>query len=335
MTFFLSCALNSGNLVVLVTLVFSHETASKQNNKTKNMTTTPFDQRDGYIWMNGKMLPWKEAKTHILCHGLHYASSVFEGERIYSGNIFKLREHSERLVRSGKTLDIELPLSVEEIDDISREVTKANNIENGYLRPIAWRGSEQMAISAMETTIHMAFACWDWPKYFFPKGGEDKGIALLTSSWRRPHPDTAPVQSKASGIYMIGTIAKHEADRQGYDDVLMLDYAGRVAESSGSNIFFIKGDVISTPIPECFLNGITRQTVMKIAADMGYDVQERTIMPEELDSFEEVFVTGTAAEITPVGKIDRHEYEIGPITKKLLEAYQDMVHQKEKMAVSQ
>lgn len=297
------------------------------------MAMIPFDDRDGYIWMDGEMLPWRDARTHILCHGLHYGSAVFEGERIYGGNIFKLRAHSQRLIGSGEMLDMQIPLSVDEIDDISREVVKANNVENGYVRPIAWRGSEQMAISAMDTTIHVAFACWDWPKYFFPKGGEGKGIALLTSSWRRPHPSTAPVQSKASGIYMIGTIAKHEADRQGYDDVLMLDYAGRVAESSGSNIFLVKGNTIATPEPECFLNGITRQTVMKLASELGYDVEEREIMPDELGSFEEVFVTGTAAEITSVGKIDDKEYPTGPVTQKLQDAYRDLVHQKETVAV--
>jgi len=292
------------------------------------MTLIPFDDRDGFIWMNGKMLPWREAKLHVLSHGLHYGGCVFEGERVYDSVTFKLREHSERLVNSAKLLDMNMPLSVAEIEEISREVLAANHIVDGYLRPLAWRGCEQMAISAGDTTTHIAFTCWQWPKYFFPKGGDDSGIALMTTKWRRPDPRTCPVQSKAAGIYMIGTMAKQEAERHGFDDVLMLDYKDRVAESSGANLFVVKDGALRTPIAECFLNGITRQTVLQLAKDLGIEASETIIMPEELATADEIFVTGTAAEITAVGKIDDKEYKTGPITKQLQSAYQDLVRSK-------
>ncbi len=293
-----------------------------------NATPPPsFADRDGWIWMNGQMKPWRENTVHVLNHGLHYGSSVFEGERVYNGRIFKLREHSERLINSGRLLDFKVPYSAQELDDVCNEVVKANNITDGYVRPVAWRGSEMMAISAQNTSIHVAVACWPWPKYFFPKSGEDSGLALQTSVWRRPDPRTAPVQSKAAGIYMISTIAKHTADRAGFDDVLLLDYKDRVAESSGSNLFMVKDGKLRTPVPECFLNGITRQTIMKIARDMGYEVSETTIMPDELKTADEIFLTGTAAEIAPVGRIDDTAYKIGPITRRLKEAYADLVRQ--------
>ena len=294
------------------------------------MTNAPFDDRHGYIWMDGEMLNWRDAKLHVLSHGLHYGGSVFEGERVYGGNIFKLREHSQRLIDSGAILDMKLPMSAEEIDEVSKEVIAANNIVDGYVRPVAWRGAEQMAVSGQNTTIHVAFTCWQWPKYFFPKGGENAGIALKTVSWRRPDPRTSPVQSKAAGNYAIGTCAKHEAERAGFDDAFMLDYKGRVAESSGSNIFFVKDNVIRTPVPECFLNGITRQTVMKLAAEIGYDVAEAEIMPEEIGDYQEVFVTGTAAEVTAVGRIDDHEYTPGKVTETLQEAYRALTRGEEK-----
>ena len=291
-------------------------------------TPIPYDDRDGWIWMDGKMLPWRDAKLHVLSHGLHYASSVFEGERIYNGQIFKLREHSQRLIDSGNILDFKIPLSLQQIMDVSREVMEANKVADGYMRPVAWRGSEMMAISAQKTTIHTAFACWPWPKYFFSDKGADKGISLKTTHWRRPDPRTAPVQAKAAGIYMIGTLAKHAAERAGYDDVLMLDYKDRVAESSGSNLFVVKNGALKTPEAECFLNGITRQTVIRMAKDMGLSVEVGTIMPEDLKTVQEVFVTGTAAEITAVGKIDDTEYAVGPVTKKIQEAYADLARQK-------
>lgn len=288
----------------------------------------PFDDRDGFIWLDGRMLPWREAKLHVLSHGLHYGGSVFEGERVYDGTVFKLHEHSQRLIDSATMLDMKIGMSVEEIEDASRDVLEANNVANGYLRPIAWRGCEEMAVSAKSNKIHVAFTCWDWPKYFFPKGGEGSGVALKTVKWRRPDPLTAPVHAKAAGNYAIGTMAKHEAMDAGYDDAFMLDYKGRVAESSGSNIFFIKDGAIRTPKADCFLNGITRQTVIQMAKDMGIPIEETTIMPDEISDYDEVFVTGTAAEITAVGKIDNKEYTPGSITKRMQEAYKDLTRQK-------
>lgn len=290
----------------------------------------PFDDRDGYIWMNGKMLPWRDAKLHVLSHGLHYGSSVFEGERVYGGNTFKLREHSVRLIKSGEWLDFKIPYTVEELEKATREVIAANNIVDGYVRPVAWRGSEQMAVSAPNSKIHVAIACWQWPKYFFPKGGDNSGLALKTSKWRRPDPSTMPVQAKACGNYTIGTLAKHEADRAGYDDAFLLDYKGRVAESTGSNLFAVKGKKIKTPTPECFLNGITRQTIIALARELGFDVEECVIMPEEMKNFDEVFVTGTAAEVAPVSKIDNIQYEIGAVTHKIKDAYAELVRRKPK-----
>jgi branched-chain amino acid aminotransferase len=292
------------------------------------MTLVPFDDRDGYIWMDGKMVPWREAKLHVLSHGLHYGGSVFEGERVYEGETFKLREHSERLIRSGEYLDMKIPFTAAQLDEATRETLEANKITEGYVRPVAWRGAEQLAIAAQNTTIHVAIATWPWPKYFFPKG-EDGGIALRTSGWRRPDPRTAPVQSKAAGIYMIGTISKHEAERAGYDDVLMLDYKGRVAESSGANLFMVKDGELFTPDPECFLNGITRQTVLQLAKDMGYKATVTTIMPDELLKADEIFVTGTAAEITPVSRIDETSFKVGKVTKEFQDAYQALVRRKE------
>lgn len=289
----------------------------------------PYDDRDGFIWIDGQMKPWREARIHVMSHGLHYGGSVFEGERVYEGQIFKLKEHSDRLVRSGEMLDMALPYTSEQIMDLSREVVAANKIDNGYVRPIAWRGPEMMGIAAQACKVHVAIACWEWPKYFFPKSGENSGLALKTSQWRRCDPRTMPVQSKCAGIYAIGTMAKHQADRAGYDDALMLDVHGRVAESSGANLFVIKDGLIKTPVPECFLNGITRQTVMKLARDLGYTVEETHIMPDDLKAVDEIFLTGTAAEIAPVSKIDDVvNIPIGPVTEKLKTAYADLVRQK-------
>jgi branched-chain amino acid aminotransferase len=290
----------------------------------------PFDDRDGYIWMNGKMLPWRDAKLHSLSHGLHYGSSVFEGERVYDGHTFKLREHTVRLLKSGEYLDFKIPYTVEEIEKATREVLTANNITDGYLRPVAWRGSEQMAVSAPNAKIHLVIACWQWPKYFFPKGGDNSGLALKTSEWRRPPPNCMPVQAKCSGNYTIGTLAKHAADRAGFDDAFLLDYKGRVAESSGSNIFCVKGKKIKTPTPECFLNGITRQTIIVLARELGFDVEECEIMPADMKNFDEVFVTGTAAEVAPVSKIDDNQYQIGAVTNKIKDAYAELVRRKPK-----
>ncbi|MCM2344727.1 MAG: branched-chain amino acid aminotransferase [Alphaproteobacteria bacterium] len=295
----------------------------------------PFDDRDGWIWMDGKMWDWREAKVHVMSHGLHYGGSVFEGERIYDGQIFKLKEHSERLVRSGEMLDMPLPYTPEQIMEFSREVMDANKIDNGYVRPLAWRGPEAMGIAAQACKTHVAIAVWEWPKYFFPKSGDNAGLALKTSKWRRCDPRTMPVQAKCAGIYGIGTLAKHEADRAGYDDALMLDVHGRVAEASGANLFVVQDGKIKTPVPECFLNGITRQTVIKLARDLGYSVEETHMMPDDLKNVQEIFLTGTAAEIAPVSKIDEVvNLPIGPVTEHLKSAYSDLVRQKPAKAVA-
>ena len=292
-------------------------------------TARPYDDRDGFIWMDGEIKPWREAKIHVLSHGLHYGGSVFEGERVYDGQIFKLREHSERLVHSAGMLDMPLPYNAEHIIEMTRALVEANKIENGYVRPVAWRGPEMMGIAAQQCQTHVAIACWEWPKYFFPKSGENSGLALKTSTWRRCDPRTMPVQAKCAGIYAIGTMAKHEADRAGYDDALMLDVHGHVAESSGANLFVVQDGVIKTPIPECFLNGITRQTVIKLAQDLGYTVEECVIMPEDLKNVQEIFLTGTAAEIAPVSKIDDVvDIPVGPVTERLKEAYHALVREK-------
>ena len=285
------------------------------------MTNAPFDDRDGWIWCDGQMVPWREAKIHVLSHALHYASSVFEGERVYNGTIFKLTEHSERLARSSEFLGFELPYSVAEIDAACRETCKLNGIVDGYVRPVAWRGSEMMAVSAQDTTIHTAIAAWPWPSYFGPEA-RLKGIRLKTSKWRRPSPETEPVHAKAAGLYMICTLSKHAAEDEGYDDALMLDWRGYVAESTGANIFLTLGDDrLYTPTPDCFLDGITRRTVIELAKARGIEVVERHITPDELAGATEVFLTGTAAEVTPVGQIDASRYAPGEITRTLLEDY--------------
>ena len=292
------------------------------------MATTnsvPFHEMEGWIWYDGKLVPWREANLHVLTHALHYGSCVFEGERVYSGQIFKLREHTNRLIKSAEILGFEIPYSADEIDAACRETAKANNIDDGYVRPVAWRGSEQMGVSAPGTKIHVAIAVWTWPSYFSPEA-RTKGISMITSKWRRPAPDTAPVHAKASGLYMICTLSKHEAEAAGYDDALMLDWKGRVAEATGANIFLMFGDgKIVTPPTECFLNGITRITVIELAKKRGIEVIERHVEPSELKNVKEIFVTGTAAEITPVGRIDNLTFTPGAITKALIEDYDRLV----------
>ncbi len=291
------------------------------------MEMIPFDDRDGYIWINGKLIPWRDAKVHVLSHGLHYASAVFEGERVYDGTVFKLTEHSQRLVASGKILGFEIPYSVEEIDRATREVVAAMGIGDGYVRPIAWRGSEMMGVSAQCNTIHLAIAAWNWPSYFTPEA-RLKGLRLQVSSWRRPSPATAPTQSKAAGLYMICTLSKHAAEAAGYEDALMLDWRGQVAEGTGANIFFSKDGRLHTPTPDCFLDGITRRTVIGLARARGIDVVERSIMPEEMAGFEECFLTGTAAEVTPVREIDRFRFEPGAICRQMIADYEDAVRRR-------
>ncbi|MBT3557638.1 MAG: branched-chain amino acid aminotransferase [Rhodospirillales bacterium] len=290
------------------------------------MPAPSFAEHDGLIWYNGEMVPWREANVHVLTHGLHYASSVFEGDRAYGGKIFKLTEHSQRLKKSAELLGFDIPYSVEEIDEACREACRANNIVDGYVRPVAWRGSEMMGISAQNNKINLVVAAWQWPSYFSPELRE-KGIALKTSPWRRPSPESAPVHAKAAGLYMICTLSKHEAEREGFQDALMLDYRGYVSEATGANIFMTFGDdnTLHTPIPDCFLNGLTRQTIIQLAKERGIEVIERVIMPEELADAKEVFLTGTAAEVTPVGRIDDNTYVVGDMVKNMMEAYETLV----------
>ncbi len=291
----------------------------------------PYHDRDGVIWFDGVLVPWRDAKIHVLSHALHYASTVFEGERAYDGEIFKLTEHSERLVAGGRTMDFEIPYSVAEIDAACREVLRANNLTNAYLRPFAWRGSEQMGVSAQQTKIHLAIAAWDWGSYF-PIEQRLKGIRIARATYRRPAPDTAPYTAKAAGLYMICTIEKHRAERAGYSDSLMLDWRGHVAECTGANIFFIKDGVIHTPTPDCFLDGITRRTVIDLARKRGIEVVERTILPDELGTFSECFVTGTAAEVTPVSEIGEFRYTPGAICQTLMSDYMTLVQPKSRAA---
>ena len=288
------------------------------------MSVIPFDERDGFIWINGTIVPWREAKIHVLSHGLHYASSVFEGERMYNGKIFRSREHSERFHKSAEILGMKIPYSVDELEEIKYKICKENDLASAYIRPVAWRGGEQMGVSAKLTKTHVAVAAWSWGAYF-DEEKRDKGISLKTANWRRPAPDTAPTQSKAAGLYMICTISKHAVEDEGYDDALMLDYRGYIAEASAANFFAVKDGVLLTPPPDCFLNGLTRQTVIELAKSMNIPFEERHLKTEELPDFQEIFVTGTAAEVTAVGQIDNHHYTVGPITKKLRTAYEELV----------
>ncbi len=280
----------------------------------------PFDDRDGWIWLDGKLVPWRDAKIHVLTPGLHYASCVFEGERVYAGHIFRGLEHTKRLFKSAEILGFEIPWSIEQVERAKRDTITAMKIDEGYVRMLAWRGSEMMGVSAQESMIHVAVTCWVWPAYFSPEA-KMKGIRMITGRWRRPSPDSAPVHAKASGLYMICTMNKHEAEAQGYDDGLMLDHRGFIAEGTGANIFLIQDGKLHTPTPDCFLNGLTRQTVMALAEKRQIPVVERHIGPDELARTQEVFVTGTAAEVTPVGSIDDHRFTVGRITQTLMDDY--------------
>jgi branched-chain amino acid aminotransferase len=293
----------------------------------------PFDQLDGFIWFDGQLVPWSEAKLHVLSHGLHYASAVFEGERAYGGEIFKCTAHSERLKRSANMLDFEIPFAVAEIDAAKRLVLERNGQRDAYIRPVAWRGSEMMGVSAQNNVIHLAIATWQWPSYFNP-AERLKGIRIDLADYRRPDPATAPSRAKASGLYMICTISKHIAERKGYADAMMLDWQGRVAECTGANIFFIKDETIHTPIADCFLDGITRQTVIELARRRGIKVVERRIMPTELTDFSECFITGSAAEVTAVSEIADWRFTPAAITKQLMEDYSTEVQPKGKAAAA-
>ncbi|KQZ15916.1 branched-chain amino acid aminotransferase [Mesorhizobium sp. Root554] len=295
------------------------------------MMATGFDQREGFIWMNGEFVKWADAKIHVLTHGLHYASAVFEGERAYGGEIFKLNEHSERLHESARILGFEIPYSVTELNDACSELVRKQGLRNAYVRPIAWRGSEQLGVAAQETRINCAVAAWEWSSYFDP-AQKLKGIRLCMAEYRRPDPLTAPSRSKACGLYTICTISKHAAEAKGYADALMLDWRGQVAEATGANIFFVKDGQLHTPTADCFLDGITRRTIMGLARDRGIEVHERAIMPEELEGFEQCFLSGTAAEVTPVSEIGPHRFVVGEIAKTLMNDYYAIVQPKHAVA---
>jgi branched-chain amino acid aminotransferase len=284
----------------------------------------PMDQREGWIWYDGQLVPWKDAKLHVLTHGLHYASCVFEGQRAYGGEVFKLHQHSERLIQSGKTLDFTIPYSVDEIDAACRQVLDRNGLVDAYMRPVAWRGSEELSVPGRNNTVHMAIAAWVWPSYFSVEE-KLKGIRLEWSQWKRPSPETIPCKAKAAGLYMICTLSKDAAMARGYADALMLDYRGYVAEATGANVFFVKGDEIVTPEPDCFLNGITRQTVIELARAKGFRVTERHMQPEELSGFDECFLTGTAAEVTPVSEVGEYRFSPGKACEALISAYSEAV----------
>jgi branched-chain amino acid aminotransferase len=280
----------------------------------------PFDRREGTIWFDGEFVEWKTARLHVLTHGLHYASCVFEGERVYAGQVFKLRDHTDRLFRSAALLDFALPYSKEQIEATTARLIEENGIVDGYVRPAAWRGSEMMSTSARSSRTHVAIACWRWPNYYDPAARSD-GITMQTAAWRRPPPTSSPHEAKASGQYMIATLSKHQAENNGYQDALMLDWRGRVAEATSANIFLVKGGVIHTPVPDCFLDGITRRTVIALARQRGHEVIEREIWPGELAGFDECFITGTAIEVCPVRQIDEHTFTPGVICKELVDAY--------------
>ena len=288
------------------------------------MAGVPFDQLDGEIWYNGEFVKWGDATMHVLTHGLHYASAVFEGERAYGGQIFELTKHTQRLHDSAEILGFEIPWTVEEIDQACKETLARQGLTNAYVRPIAWRGSEMMGVSAQYNKINLAIAVWDWPSYFDPEQ-KMKGIRLDIADWKRPDPATIPCKSKAAGLYMICTLSKHAAEAKGYADALMFDYRGQVAEATGANVFFTKEGVIHTPTPDCFLDGITRQTVIRLAKERQLEVVERAIMPEEMADFEECFLTGSAAEVTPVSEIGPYNFAPGNICQAMVEDYDKVV----------
>ncbi len=283
-----------------------------------------FDNRDGFIWFNGEFVDWPDVKLHVLSHALHYASSVFEGERVYNKKIFKLEEHTERLFYSAERMDMKIPYTQDQVNEACKAIVEKNSIIDGYVRPIAWRGAEMMGVSAQSTKINLAIAVWEWPSYFDPEQ-RLKGIRLTLSKWKRPSPETIPCDSKAAGLYMICTLSKHDAEKRGYADSLMLDYENYVAEATGANVFFIKEGEIHTPKPDCFLDGITRRTVIAIAKKRGIKVIERKILPEEMSDFSECFLTGTAVEVTPVSEIAECKFTPGEITKNLMEDYLNLV----------
>lgn len=292
------------------------------------MSILPFDDRDGVIWYNGELIEWRDANFHVLSHALHYGSCVFEGQRAYGGKIFKLHEHSERLIKSGKILGMELPFTADQLDAAADEVVAANGLVDAYVRPVAWRGSEMMGVATKGSKVHVAIAAWEWPSYFGEEA-KKKGLRLEFAKWKRPAPDTAPTASKAAGLYMIASLCKDAATENGYDDAIMLDYRGQVAEATGANVFFFKDGVLHTPTPDCFLDGITRRTAIELAGKRGIEVVERAIMPEELAGFEQAFITGTAAEITPLSQIGDYTFEVGDMCMNMVRDYDDLVNNRQ------
>lgn len=294
-----------------------------------NTTPKPYDDRDGLIWYNGRMVEWRSAQTHVLTHGLHYASSVFEGVRAYNGKIFKNTEHNQRFHQSANLLGFKIPYSVAELDAACEAVIKANNLTNAYLRPLAWRGSEQMAVLADKSKVHVAIATWEWPSYFSLEARK-KGLKLCWADWKRPSPETAPVASKAAGLYMICTLSKNDAVARGFEDAVMLDWRGYVAECTGANVFFLIDGAIHTPLPDCFLDGITRRTVIELIKKRGLEVVERRILPEDLAKATDAFLTGTAAEVTPIASISgmhgNFTFTPGNVTFSLMQDYTDLVN---------
>ena len=288
------------------------------------MDILPFDNRNGFIWMNGHFVKWKNAKIHVLNHGLHYGSCVFEGIRIYEKKIFKLKEHVKRLFFSAKILDLKIAFSQKEIENSIIETVIKQKIKNGYIRPVVWRGSEMMAISASSGSVNIAIAAWSWPSYFSPEKILD-GIKMTVSEWKRPSPESAPTSSKSAGLYMICSLSKHKAENKGFDDALMLDYRGFIAEATGANIFFVKDKILYTPIPDCFLNGITRQAVIKIAKSLKIKVEEKHLKLDFLNHCDEAFLTGTAVEITPIKKIDKYNFNERYVTKILIENFKKRI----------
>jgi branched-chain amino acid aminotransferase len=288
------------------------------------MPMIPYDDRDGWIWFDGQIIPWREAKVHVLTHGLHYASAVFEGERMYGGEVFKLAEHTQRLFNSARILDFEIPFTTAEIDAATLATCARNGLSDCYIRPIAWRGSETIGVSAQDSRIHVAIAVWDWPSYFKPEE-KRRGIELTWAKYRRPSPQTAPTASKAAGLYMICTLSKHAAEREGFADAMMLDYRGYVAEATGANVFFVHDGAMVTPTPDCFLDGITRRSVMALARSHGVEVIERHVQPEELAGFSECFIVGTAAEVTPVSRVGEHRFKPGDISLGLMDDFARLV----------
>ena len=300
--------------------------ATNAKNAKKEYGMAGYDNRDGKIWMDGSLVDWREANVHILTHAMHYASSVFEGERAYNGKIFKSRAHSERLIQSGKLIDFDIPYSIDEIEAAKRSALDANGLTDGYVRAVAWRGAgEDMGVASARNPVHMAVAVWSWGNYY--GDAKMKGAKLDIAKWRRPDPATAPSQAKAAGLYMIATMSKHTAEAKGCSDAMMYDYRGYIAEATGANIFFVRDGEVHTPMPDSFLNGLTRQTVIEMLKQRGITVNERHIMPEELESFEQFWLTGTAAEVTPVGQIGDYNFEVGALTRDISESYERLVRQ--------